>query len=142
MICISLSYACIYDDSFFQGAEIRSGVFDVSVSVWDSRNYNFSVKLLRSSAVFGERRLSPCPMRSAPRREHGWMLSKGSEKCEKKKHFERYSPANIRILMYGEVDKIKLGEALFPNWRQNVLQNNECILLKNNFPSIAARLVS
>ena len=32
-------------------------------------------------------------------------------------YFERYSPVILRILMYREVDKIKLGKTLFPNWR-------------------------
>ena len=33
-------------------------------------------------------------------------------------YFERYSPVIIRILMYGKVDKIKLGKKiLFPHWR-------------------------
>ena len=32
-------------------------------------------------------------------------------------YFERYSPVILRILMYGEVDKIKLGKTLLPNWR-------------------------
>ena len=33
----------------------------------------------------------------------------------KKMYFERCSPVIIRILMYGEVDNIKLGKTLFPN---------------------------
>ena len=59
--------------------------FSVSASVWDARNWNFSVKSLRSSAVFGGRlqRPSPCLIRSAPRRERGWMLSETSEKLQK-----------------------------------------------------------
>ena len=50
---------------------IRSGVIFVWASVWDSRNWNFSVKLLRTSAVFGGRLQRPSPylVRSAPRRE-------------------------------------------------------------------------
>ena len=39
-------------------------------------------------------------------------------------YFERYSPVILRILMYGEVDKIKLGKTLFPNWR-NILSQNK-----------------
>ena len=27
--------------------------------------------------------------------------------------------------MYGEVDKIKLGKTLLPNWRHNLAQNKE-----------------
>ena len=34
-----------------------------------------------------------------------------------KMNFERYSPVILRILMYGEVDKIKLSKTIFPNWR-------------------------
>ena len=61
----------------FEGTGIWSGVFLVSTSVWDSRNWNFLVNSLRSSAVFGGRlqRPSPCLVRSAPRRERGWGLS-------------------------------------------------------------------
>ena len=32
-------------------------------------------------------------------------------------YFERYSPVILRILTYGEVDKMKLGKTLFPKWR-------------------------
>ena len=39
-------------------------------------------------------------------------------------YFERYSPVILRILMYGEVDEIKLGKTLFPNWRNSLSQNN------------------
>ena len=43
--------------------------------------------------------------------------------ARKKMRFERYSPVILRILMYGEVDKIELGETLFPNWRHILSQN-------------------
>ena len=45
---------------------------------------DFSAKSLRSSEVFGGRLLrpSPCLIRSAPRRERGWILSKTSEKLK------------------------------------------------------------
>ena len=58
---------------FFEGTGIWSGIVFVSASVWDSRNWNFSVKSVRSSAVFGGRlqRSSPCNICSAPRRERG-----------------------------------------------------------------------
>ena len=56
-------------------------------------------------------------IRSACRRERGWMLSETSEKRAKNIDFERYSPVVLRILMNGEVDKIKLGTTIFPNWR-------------------------
>ena len=95
---------------FFEGTGIWSGVFFVSASVWDSRNWNFSVKSIRSSAVFGGRlqRPSPCLIRSAPRRERRWGLNETCEKCANFLYFERYSPVNLQmILMYGEVDKIK-----------------------------------
>ena len=38
-------------------------------------------------------------------------------------YFERYSPVILWILMYGEVDKIKLGKTLFPNWRHILSRN-------------------
>ena len=69
---------------FFEGARIWSGVFFVSASVWDYRNWNFSVKLIRSSAVFeGRLQRSPCLVRSEPRRERRWGLGKTSEKLRK-----------------------------------------------------------
>ena len=68
---------------FFEGTGIWSGVAFVSVSIWVSRNWNFSVKSIRSIAVFGGRlqRPSLCLIRSAPRRQRGWGLSETSEKC-------------------------------------------------------------
>ena len=68
---------------FFIFYSVRS--FFVSASVSDARDWNFSVKSLRSSAVFGGRlqRPSPCLIRSAPRRERGWMLSETIEKRAK-----------------------------------------------------------
>ena len=47
----------VYDHSFF----IRSGDFFVSASVWDARNWNFSVKSLRSIVVFGGGSNAPRP---------------------------------------------------------------------------------
>ena len=44
-------------------------------------------------------------------------------KARKKTYFERYSSVILRILMYGEVNKIELGKTLFPNWRHNLSQN-------------------
>ena len=38
-------------------------------------------------------------------------------------YFERYSSVFLRILVYGEVDKIKLGKTQFPNWRHILSQN-------------------
>ena len=38
-------------------------------------------------------------------------------------YFERYSPVILRLLMYGEVAKIKLGKTLFPNWGHILSQN-------------------
>ena len=73
----------VYNDSFFLGADIWSGVSLVSGEVWDYRKWKVSVKSLRSSAVFGGRLQRPLPrlIRSAPRRERGWGLSETSEKC-------------------------------------------------------------
>ena len=53
----------------------------------------FSVKWLRSSAVFGGRlkRPSPCRIRSAPRRERGRMPSETSEKLQKYRKSRRNS---------------------------------------------------
>ena len=31
----------------------------------------------------------------------------------------------LRILIYGEVDEIKLGKTLFPNWRHILSQNKK-----------------
>ena len=49
------------------------------------RNWNFSVKSLRSSAVFGGRLQRPSPglILSEPRREHAWRLSETGEKLQK-----------------------------------------------------------
>ena len=44
--------------------------------------------------------------------------------AREKMYFERYSPVVLRILMYGEVDKIKVGQTLFPSWRHVLSQNN------------------
>ena len=60
--------------------------------------------------------LSPCLIRSAPRRERGWGLSETSENCAIVLNFERYFPAFLRILVHEEVDKIKYGKTWFPNW--------------------------
>ena len=38
--------------------------------------------------------------------------------------FERYSLVILRISMYGEIHKIKLGTTLFPNWR-HILSHNK-----------------
>ena len=78
-------YIHVCDDSFFEGTGIWSGVFFVSSSVWDSLNWNFPVKSLRSRAVFGGRLQlpSPCLIRSETRRERGWRLSEISEKWQK-----------------------------------------------------------
>ena len=56
-------YTLVYslNDPFFEGTGIWSPVFFVSASVRDSRNWNFSVKPLRSSAVFGGRLKRPSP---------------------------------------------------------------------------------
>ena len=38
-------------------------------------------------------------------------------------HFDRYFSVILWTLMYREVDKIKLGKKLFPNWRHILSQN-------------------
>ena len=45
--------------------------------------------------------------------------------ARKKMDFERYPPVILRILMYREVDKIKLGRILFSNWRHILSQNKK-----------------
>ena len=122
--CHGIPYRYIYMIFFFF---FRSGVFFVSASVWDARNWNFSVKSLRSSAVFGGRlqRPSPCLIRSALRRGRGWMLSETSEKRAKKcilNGISSYS-SDLNVHVYGEVDNIKLGKTLFSNWRLSLSQN-------------------
>ena len=48
-------------------------------------------------------------------------------------YFKWYSPVILRILMYGEADKKKLGRTLFPNWRHILSRNKEYLLYKK-FP--------
>ena len=48
--------------------------------------------------------------------------------ARKNLYFERYSPVILNILMYGEVDKIELGNALFPNRRHILSQNKKYLL--------------
>ena len=48
--------------------------------------------------------------------------------ARKKMYVERYSPVILRILMYEEVDKIKVGKTLFPNWRHILSQNKQYLL--------------
>ena len=43
-------------------------------------------------------------------------------------YLERYSPVILRILMYGEIDKIKLGKTLLPNWRHILSQDKKYLL--------------
>ena len=43
--------------------------------------------------------------------------------ARKNMYFERYCPIIFGMLMYGAVDKIKLGKTLFPNWRHILSQN-------------------
>ena len=70
-----------HDSLFWENRDLVRSLF-VSASVWDSRNWNFSAKSLRSIAVFGGRlqRSSLCLIGSAPRHERGWGLSETSEK--------------------------------------------------------------
>ena len=45
--------------------------------------------------------------------------------ARKNMYSERYSPPVVfGILMYGSVDKKKLGKTLFPNWRHILKTNN------------------
>ena len=79
---------------FCQRTGIWSGVFFVSRPHYGILgNWNFSVKSLRSGAVFGRglQRPSPCLIRSEPRRERGWGLSETSEKLLKCCILKRYS---------------------------------------------------
>ena len=46
-------------------------------------------------------------------------------------YFERYSSVILRILVYGEVDKIKPGKTLFPNWH-HILSQTYLLYCKNN----------
>ena len=48
-------------------------------------------------------------------------------------YFERYSWVILRILKYGEVDKMKLGKTLLPN-RRNILSQNKYIYCKTESP--------
>ena len=106
------------DDFCFRGDRglVRS-FFRVGCSM-GFLDWNFPVKSLCSSAVFGGRpqHPSPCPIRSAPRRERRWMEA-GRDEREVREilHFEQYSPVIVRMLTYGEVDKIKFGKTLFPH---------------------------
>ena len=49
-------------------------------------------------------------------------------------YFERYSPVILQVLMYEEVDKIKLDNTLFPNWRHVLSQNKEYLLKQTMVP--------
>ena len=71
-----------------------SGVYFVSASVLDSRNWKISVKSLRSSAVFRGRLKcpSPCCIRSAPGRDGVRGLSETSKKGAIFLDFGRYTP--------------------------------------------------
>ena len=44
--------------------------------------------------------------------------------ARKKMYFERYSLVALRILMYGEVNKMILGTTFFLNWCHILSQNN------------------
>ena len=55
-----------------------------------------------------------------------------------KMYFERYSPVILRILMYGEVDKKKLGKTLFPCWR-HILSQNKIMFPNKKFPRYCGR---
>ena len=61
--------------------------------------------------------------------------------ARKKLHFEWYSPVSLRILMYGEVDKIKLGKTLFPNWRNILSQNKYYFYCKKNPQGTAVGII-
>ena len=82
----------IYIRSFFFSG-IRSGVVCRLGLSMRFAELEFSVKSLRSRAVFGGRlkRPSPCCIRSAPRRERGRMPSETSEKLQKYRMSRRNS---------------------------------------------------
>ena len=114
--------SCIYITILFLRRQgFGQEFFFVSVLVWDSRNYNFLVKSLRSSAVFGVwlRRPSPCLIRSAPRREREWGQSETSEKCV---FFPcilgGIRPSYYWSLAYAELERIN-QKRTFPNWHVN-----------------------
>ena len=79
----------------------------------------FSVKSLRSSAVFGGRlkRLSPCRTRFAPGRERVRGLSETSEKCANFCILGGIRPSYSWIWSYAELERKKhIGKYLFPSW--------------------------
>ena len=96
--CISYDHSFFYSVSSFCRLGLSIGCPELEFL--GQIALEFSVKSLRSSAVFGGRlqRPSPCLIRSEPRRERVWMLSETSEK-RTKMYFERYYPVILRILI-------------------------------------------
>ena len=83
-------------------------------------DWNFAVKSLRSSAVFGRRlkRPSPCRIRSAPGRDRVRGLSETSEKCAKCCILVGVRSSYSWILSYAELERKKyMGKLLFPSWQ-------------------------
>ena len=84
-----------------------------------SRNWNFSVKSLRSSAVFGGRlkRPTPCRIRSATGRDRVCGLCETSEKCVKFCILGGIRPSHSLISAYAELERKKhIKKHLFPSW--------------------------
>ena len=98
---------------------IRSGLFFRLGLSMGSRNLNFSVNSLRSSAVFGGRLKcpSPCRIRSSPSRDRVRGLSETSEKCANIYILGGIRPSYSWILAYAELERKKhRGKHLFPSW--------------------------
>ena len=109
----STPYTYVYDDSYFRGDRglVR----------------RFFVSAILGTGIFRSNSFVQAPSSgggsNAPRSvffvphldvnaDGGWA---GQARCAQKIYFERYSPVTLRILTYGDVDKMKLGKALFSN---------------------------
>ena len=108
-------YLYIYNYSFFLRAGIWSGYF---FRLGGSRGFS-ELEILSQIASF-ERRLwgaAPTPLilpypfgtSTCTRIE----VERDKREVRKNSYFERYSPFTLRILMYGEIDKIKLGKIYY-----------------------------
>ena len=101
----------------FGGNSVRR-FFHLGVSMRFSE-LEFSVKYLRSSAVFGGRRTrpSPCRIRSAPGRDRVRGLSETSEMCANFCILGGIRPSYSWILAYVKLERRKhMGNYLFPSW--------------------------
>ena len=109
------AFIYIYNYSFFLRAGIWSGYF---FRLGGSRGFS-ELEILSQIASF-ERRLwgaAPTPLilpypfgtSTCTRIE----VERDKREVRKNSYFERYSPFTLRILMYGEIDKIKLGKIYY-----------------------------